>query len=147
MATRTTRKEITLPPEIVALVFSFRPAEGHTGRREWVIKGCLHPWVYYDCCGGSDVVLRYNTQYVRGGSPTDANCPCTRFAYGTYHPGRPYEVTIAYAQYVRWSCCGAIFGYHDVDSPPGCTPLDLTLCVTTVTRAAPPTDPESGQAA
>ena len=42
MATRTTRKEITLPPEIVALVFSFRPAEGHTGRREWVIKGCLH---------------------------------------------------------------------------------------------------------
>ena len=48
-------------------------------------------------------------------------------------------MTIAYAQYVRWSCCGAIFGYHDVASPPGCTPLKLTLRVTTVTRAAPPT--------
>ena len=47
-------------------------------------------------------------------------------------------MTIAYAQYVRWSCCGAIFGYHDVASPPGCTPIDLTLRVTTVTRAARP---------
>ena len=81
-----------------------------------------------------------------------------------YHPGKvetimyaPFSVPFgAGTQGLRWTCCGAIFQawiYPNV-APPGCMPLDLsddlTLRVTTVTRAAPParsTEPESGQAA
>lgn len=45
--------------------------------------------------------------------------------------------------YVRWTCCGARYGIGFdkkpiiSSPPPGCTMLDLTLRVTTVTRAAP----------
>ena len=52
--------------------------------------------------------------------------------YTDYGPGPPSDY-----QYVRWTCCGATFDKHDLDAPVGCTPLDLTLRVTTVTRAAP----------
>ena len=60
-----------------------------------------------------------------------------------YHPGRLRENIYPF-RYLRWTCCGATFGYRGtlvdmpVDSPVGCTPLDLTLRVTTVTRAARP---------
>ncbi len=63
-----------------------------------------------------------------------------------YHPGRLRENIYPF-RYLRWTCCGATFDKHDLDAPVGCTPLDLTLRVTTVTRAAPPTEPEAGQAA
>ena len=38
---------------------------------------------------------------------------------------------------------GATFGSGDLDAPVGCTPLDLTLRVTTVTRAARSTESDS----
>ena len=152
--TVTTHREIALPPEIVALVFSFKPREMHSPE-PWRVsaqfKGCLSPgrpyyWNYpnrrvnYHCCGGAQLP-----------------CPgpygfCTRFATGMYHPGRLRENIYPF-RYLRWTCCGATFGYRGtlvdmpVDSPVGCTPIDLTLRVTTVTRAAPPTDPETEQAA
>ena len=73
--------------------------------------------------------------------------PCRRFEKGMYHPGKLEKGPNVDHQYVRWTCCGATFDKRDLDAPVGCTPLDLTLRVTTVTRAAPPTDPETEQAA
>ena len=55
-----------------------------------------------------------------------------------YHPGKLEKGPNVDHQYVRWTCCGATFDKHDLDAPVGCTPLDLTLRVTTVTRAARP---------
>ena len=74
---------------------------------------------------------------------------CTQIAKGMYHPGK-LEVTILPGSRVRpgatkslqWSCCGTkIFTQSAIGRTPhyrapGCTPLDLTLRVTTVTRAA-----------
>ena len=54
-------------------------------------------------------------------------------------PVPPAEIELE-GGYVRWTCCGARFGI-DFDKkpiisppPPGCTILDLTLRITTVTR-------------
>ena len=60
---RTTR-EVTLPPEIVALVLSFKPVDsGHIGKivrsghsitpPHWDIR-TVGGWPYYDCCGKND---------------------------------------------------------------------------------------------
>ena len=147
MATRTTR-EITLPPEIVALVFSFKPEEDHWEKGE--------PPIYFICRSqgriGLETTLFHSCCGRVGYKRSDV---CTQIANGMYHPGRLRENIYPF-RYLRWTCCGAIFQawiYPNV-APPGCTPLDLsddlTLRVTTVTRAAPParsTEPESGQAA
>ena len=79
----------------------------------------------------------------------DRSNVCTQIAKGMYHPGK-LEVTILPGSRVRpgatkslqWSCCGTkVFTQSAIGRPPhsrapGCTPLDLTLRVTTVTRAA-----------
>ena len=155
MATRTTR-EITLPPEIVALVISFKPVASHPDRtwdrRLWepiIFEYRGETTLFHKCCGKGWY---------------DRSNVCTQIAKGMYHPGK-LEVTILPGSRVRpgltkslqWTCCGAKVitqnaphhesGRGPVLSPLGCTPLDLTLRVTTVTRAAPPTDPEAGQAA
>ena len=161
MATRTTR-EITLPPEIVALVLSFKPAVyGHEGERvrcgysiceetRWdgsKMRTTNGGWAYYDCCGeavsdrGSDYCRIHEGQYHPGTLDS-----------GSYrYSGNPLETR---GGYVRWTCCGAQFGQRYMsyasfsgtsvrfaESPPGCTRLDLTLRITTVTRPSQ-TDPE-----
>ena len=74
--------------------------------------------------------------------------PCRRFVGGMYHPGKlekgpvRREANVDH-QYVRWTCCGATFDKRDLDAPVGCTPLDLTLRVTTVTRAVPSTESDA----
>ena len=138
---RTTR-EVTLPPELVRRIVAFMPVDrGHVGK---IVKTSV---VYtdnyfgvplaagrYDCCGHETI----------GGT---CRYYCSRFAKGLHHPGAlvpcdalDYEVS---GGYVRWTCCGARFGIH-LDKttkiprpPPGCTPLDLTVRVTTVTRTTP----------
>ena len=141
MATRTTR-EITLPPEIVALVFSFRPEEDHwdSAHRYPPIyficqsQGRLETTLFHSCCGR----VGYNRSHV-----------CTQIANGMYHPGK-LEMTISpretypygTTKSLQWSCCGtkifpqSAIGRTPPYRAPGCTPLDLTLRVTTVTRAA-----------
>ena len=145
---RTTR-EVTLPPEIVALVLSFKPVDsGHIGK---IVRSghsitrtmsTVGGWPYYDCCG------KYDSYY-----PS----PCRWIDdEGRYHPGTleagSYEYNEnargEYGGYVRWTCCGARFGQRFSppavyslpfprqyrESPRGCTRLDLTLRITTVTR-------------
>ena len=142
---RTTR-EVTLPPEIVALVLSFRPVDsshigkivrsGHSITRTMSTVG---GWPYYDCCG------KYDSYY-----PS----PCRWIDDdGQHHPGTleagSYEYnenpsgsfTRSHGGYVRWTCCGAKFGQRFThpprqyrESPRGCTRLDLTLRITTITR-------------
>ena len=155
MATRTTR-EITLPPEIVALVFSFKPEADH-----WE-SAHRYPPIYFICRsqGRLETTLFHSCCGTVGYKITDV---CTQIANGMYHPGR-LEVTIlprstypyGTTKSLQWSCCGTkIFTQSAIGRTPhyrapGCTPFDLTLRVTTVTRAAPParsTEPESGQAA
>ena len=144
--TVTTHREIALPPEIVALICAFKPEEGHMGQ----ILGEKRPdsdgyWPYYECCGASNY-KHYsslaNRRRGRGVTP-----PCRRYAKGMHHPGRLVEGHnfVPGSGYLRWTCCGKKFGYnaHSIDSPPGCTPLDLTLRVTTVTRVAPSTGSDS----
>ena len=158
MATRSTR-EITLPPEIVALVLSFKPVDsGHIGKivrngysmKLSTIDGkTLLPiggWPYYDCCG------KYDSYY-------PSRCRCIDDE-GRCHPGTleagSYEYNEnavfitprSYGGYVRWACCGARFGQRFShpprqyrESPRGCTRLDLTLRITTVTRPSQ-IDPE-----
>ena len=139
-----THRELTLPPEVVALICAFKPEEGHIGRcfSLWR-EGTNYPlsgWSYHECCGGS------NYRYRARSGGVSYSLPCRRFVGGMYHPGKLEEYPCA-GLAVRWSCCWATFGSGDLDAPVGCTPLDLTLRVTTVTRAAPPTDPETEQAA
>ena len=149
---RTTR-EVTLPPELVALVLSFKPVDsGHIGK---IVRSghsitrtmsTVGSWPYYDCCG------KYDSYY-----PS----PCRWIDdEGRYHPGTleagSYEYNEnavfttprSYGGYVRWTCCGARFGQRFShpprqyrESPRGCTRLDLTLRITTVTRPSQ-SDPE-----
>jgi len=151
-----TRRELTLPPEIVALICAFKPEEGHTppylrdrdghypGRGFYTNIGC-----FYDCCGG------FGTHSL-----------CTLFAKGMYHPGTLEKWTrvtrrehgkivghpdqkLAPGRFytdpiLRWSCCGALVESRAgrvKRAPPGCTRLDLTLRITTITRPSQ-TDPE-----
>ena len=141
MATRTTR-EITLPPEIVALVFSFKPEEDHWEKGE--------PPIYFICRSqgriGLETTLFHSCCGRVGYKRSDV---CTQIAKGMYHPGK-LEVTISprstypygTTKSLQWSCCGTkIFTQSAIGRTPhyrapGCTPLDLTLRVTTVTRSA-----------
>ena len=116
----TTHRELTLPPEIVALVCAFKPREDHTppylrdrdghypGRGFYTNIGC-----FYDCCGG------FGT-----------HSTCALFAKGMYHPGTLEKWTrvtrrehakkgghpdqkLAPGRFntdpiLRWSCCGAL---------------------------------------
>lgn len=133
--TVTTRRELALPPEIVALVLSFKPVDsGHMGKI--VRSGHSIRWpYYYDCCG------KYDSYYPK---------PCRWIDdEGRYHPGTLEPGSYEYKEnasgshggYLRWTCCGATFGEHD-DSPVGCTPLDLTLRVTTITLPSTESDSE-----
>ena len=77
----------------------------------------------------------------------DRSNVCTQIAKGMYHPGK-LEVTIlpgsrlhrGTTKSLQWSCCGtkvftqSAIGRTPHSRAPGCTPLDLTLRVTTVTR-------------
>ena len=148
--TVTTHREIALPPEIVALVCAFKPEEGHMGQ----ILGEKRPdsdgyWPYYECCGGSNE--KHYSMWKNGRPGRVVTPPCRRYANGVHHPGRLEEGhnCVPGSGYLRWTCCGKKFGYnvHSIDSPPGCTPLDLTLRVTTVTRAAPSTESDAEQTA
>ena len=126
--TVTTHRELTLPPEIVALICAFKPEEGHIGQ-------CLcdkrpnrdYGWPYYECCGGSNYKHRPRLENGRLGRLVTS--PCRRFAKGVYHPGKLEEGLDLKEKggYLRWTCCGKTFGYSEasIDSPPGCTPLDL----------------------
>ena len=155
--TVTTHREIALPPEIVALVLSFKPVDsGHIGKivrsghsitpPHWDIR-TVGGWPYYDCCGKNDSYYPAPCRWIDD--------------EGRYHPGTleagSYEYnenpsgsfTRSHGGYVRWTCCGARFGQRFShpprqyrESPRGCTRLDLTLRVTTVTRTQ--TDPEQG---
>ena len=139
--TVTTHRELTLPPEVVALICAFKPEEGHIGRcfSLWR-EGTNYPlsgWSYHECCGGS------NYRYRARSGGVSYSLPCRRLVGGMYHPGKLEEYPCA-GLAVRWSCCWATFGSGDLDAPVGCTPLDLTLRVTTVTmRAAPSTESDS----
>ena len=144
--TVTTHRELTLPPEIVALICAFKPGEGHMGQ----ILGEKRPdsdgyWPYYECCGASNYKHYSSLANMRRGKGVTP--PCRRYAKGVHHPGRLVEGHnfVPGSGYLRWTCCGKKFGYnvHSIDSPPGCTPLDLTLRVTTVTRAARSTESDS----
>ena len=140
--TVTTHRELTLPPEIVALICAFKPEEGHMGQ----ILGEKRPdsdgyWPYYECCGGSNE--KHYSMWKNGRPGRVVIPPCRRFEKGMYHPGKLEKGPNVDHQYVRWTCCGATFDKHDLDAPVGCTPLDLTLRVTTVTRAAPSTESDS----
>ena len=140
MATRTTR-EITLPPEIVALVISFKPVASHPDRtwdrRLWepiIFEYRGETTLFHKCCGKGWY---------------DRSNVCTQIAKGMYHPGK-LEVTIlpgsrlhrGTTKSLQWSCCGtkvftqSAIGRTPHSRAPGCTPLDLTLRVTTVTRSA-----------
>ena len=141
MATRTTR-EITLPPEIVALVLSFKPEADH-----WE-SAHRYPPIYFICRsqGRLETTLFHSCCGKVGYKITDV---CTQIANGMYHPGR-LEMTISprstypygTTKSLQWSCCGTkIFTQSAIGRTPhyrapGCTPLDLTLRVTTVTRSA-----------
>ena len=147
--TVTTRRELTLPPEIVTLIRAFKPEEGHTPPYPRVPWGHYPGQAFftnlgdfYDCCGG------FTT-----------SSTCTLFAEGMYHPGtvekwtrvtrlehgksvgHPGQKLGPGRMYVdpilRWSCCGAVYGRNHNDyfrPPPGCTRLDLTLRITNITR-------------
>ena len=148
--TVTTHRELTLPPEIVALICAFKPVDsGHIGKivmsghsiigRQWKDLRTTGRWPYFDCCGKC--------------SPYHPS-PCLWIDdEGRYHPGTleagSYEYnenpsgsfTRSHGGYVRWTCCGARFGQRFShpprqyrESPRGCTRLDLTLRITTVTR-------------
>ena len=144
--TVTTHRELTLPPEIVALICAFKPEESHIGQRFSLTRWERHSlqtmgipiasWSYYACCGGSNYTHRPRLANGRPGMAVTP--PCRRFEKGMYHPGKLEKGQNVDHQYVRWTCCGATFDKHDLDAPVGCTPLDLTLRVTTVTRAARP---------
>ena len=132
MATRTTR-EITLPPEIVALVLSFKPEADH-----WE-SAHRYPPIYFICRsqGRLETTLFHSCCGKVGYKITDV---CTQIANGMYHPGR-LEVTIlprstypyGTTKSLQWSCCGTkIFTQSAIGrtphyQAPGCTPLDLTL--------------------
>ena len=149
--TVTTHRELTLPPEIVALICAFKPEEGHIGQcfslwGPWPEAHSLRThgiqlanWSYYGCCGRSNYTHR--PRLANGRPGTAMTPPCRRFEKGMYHPGKLEPNR--HHRYVRWTCCGATFDKHDLDAPVGCTPLDLTLRVTTVTRAAPSTESDS----
>ena len=151
--TVTTRRKIALPPEIVALVLSFKPVDsGHMGK---IVRSghsitrtmsTVGRWPYYDCCG------KHVSYY-----PS----PCRWIDdEGRYHPGTLEAGSYEYNEnavfttprshggYVRWTCCGAKFGQRFShpprqyrESPRGCTRLDLTLRIATVTRPSQ-SDPE-----
>ena len=158
--TVTTHRELTLPREIVALICAFKPVDsGHIGKivmsghsiigRQWKDLRTTGRWPYFDCCGKC--------------SPYHPS-PCLWIDdEGRYHPGTleagSYEYNEnargEYGGYVRWTCCGARFGQRFSppavyslpfprqyrESPRGCTRLDLTLRITTVTRPSQ-SDPE-----
>ena len=133
MATRTTR-EITLPPEIVALVISFKPVASHPDRtwdrRLWepiIFEYRGETTLFHKCCGKGWY---------------DRSNVCTQIAKGMYHPGKLEKGPNVDHQYVRWTCCGATFDKRDLDEPVGCTPLDLTLRVTTITLPSTESDSE-----
>ena len=146
-----THRELTLPPEIVALICAFKPEESHIGQRGWYRGSFYGPWPWYQCCGGSN--YKHRPKLPDGRPGRSVNPPCRRFVGGMYHPGKlrnsssEPQVSWLDRPFVRWSCCGATFGYRDLDAPVGCTPLDLTLRVTTVTRAAPATESDAEQTA
>ena len=71
MATRTTR-EITLPPEIVALVFSFKPEEDHWEKGE--------PPIYFICRSQGRIGLTTVTRSARDSPRVVARPPDTPFA-------------------------------------------------------------------
>ena len=131
-------REVRLPREIVDLILTFKPEESHAPTKapwskDWLSPGRPFVWhcpsyrILYHCCGG---LGPYGL--------------CTRFEKGMYHPGKLEKGPNVDHQYVRWTCCGATFDKHDLDAPVGCTPLDLTVRVTTVTtRAAPATESDS----
>ena len=146
---RTTR-EVTLPPEIVALVLSFKPVDsGHIGKivrsghsitpAHWDLP-TVGRWPYYDCCGKHDSYYPSPCRWIDDEG---------RYHPGTLEPGS-YEYNEnasdnisfrSHGGYVRWTCCGARFGQRFShpprqyrESPRGCTRLDLTLRITTVTR-------------
>ena len=147
--TVTTHRELTLPREIVALICAFKPEESHIGERGWHRGSFYGPWPWYQCCGGSN--YKHRPKLPDGRPGRSATPPCRRFVGGMYHPGKlrnsssEPQVSWLDRPFVRWSCCGATFGYRDLDAPVGCTPLDLTLRVTTVTRAAPATESDAEQ--
>ena len=139
--TVTTHRELTLPPEIVALVLSFKPVASHPDRtwdrRLWepiIFEYRGETTLFHKCCGKGWY---------------DRSNVCTQIAKGMYHPGK-LEVTIlpgsrlhrGTTKSLQWSCCGtkvftqSAIGRTPHSRAPGCTPLDLTLRVTTVTRAA-----------
>ena len=152
MATRTTR-EITLPPEIVALVLSFKPVASHPDRtwdrRLWepiIFEYRGETTLFHKCCGKGWY---------------DRSNVCTQIAKGMYHPGTLEKWTrvtrrehgkivghpdqkLAPGRFytdpiLRWSCCGALVESRAgrvKRAPPGCTRLDLTLRITTITRAS-----------